>query len=659
MARPNAAKPKSPRVSKRRIGLALLFVAAGVAAVLAYRRGAGAPVSLTRLVRPGDAAGFNLLLVTLDTVRSDRLGCYGYGPAETPTIDTLAARGIQVDHAVTPMPLTLPSHATMLTGLYPPRHGVRGNGNFHLAPRHVTLTETLKSRGYDTAAFIGSFVLDERFGLDQGFDTYDFEVAPEGFYPDNVDMNRRPAGAVSDAAIQWLRNRQQTGTAAPFFVWVHYFDAHIPYQSPLGALPRFAGRPYDAEIAYVDRELKRLVDELERLDLRARTLIALVSDHGEGLGEHDEPTHGLLLYGSTVRVAFVLSNPVLFEERVRVGDRLVSLVDLRPTLEDLLGLPLTRGVPRRGTDRERIDGLRPLPHVKGLAPPPVLDGTSLLRAKRDPDRTVYIETQVPFHAGRCSPLYGLQRLRDKYIRAPEPEYYDLLADPGELNNLYRPRSAVVATLDARLTGLMNRWAAEPAVDGRRAISEEERDRLAALGYAHTVPAVRPDELPDPKAMLRANRKIGAALRMLKARRMADALRLSRQAVRECKAFADASVLLATIYERMGRPDEAVTVLRESLEINPKCRTALQLARLLLVLRRYDRMDEALEVAASLEPGNGFIYILRGDRCAAQGRLSDAIEQYGQALRIDEHRVGKLARPQIEKLRKAMREASGG
>ncbi len=626
MPKHDVARPKSARASKRSIVLGTLVVVAAVAAVLAYRRGAGPSVDLAQLVRPGDAAGFNLLLVTLDTVRSDHLGCYGYAAAQTPTIDSLAARGVQFDKAITPMPLTLPSHATMLTGLYPPRHGVRGNGNFQLAPAYVTLAETLKGKGYDTAAFIACFVLDERFGLNQGFDTYDFEVAPEGFSPANLDMNQRPAAAVSDSAIQWLRDRQESGTTTPFFMWVHYFDAHIPYQSPYGSLRRFAGRPYDAEIAYADDQLKRLIDELERRQLRAKTLIAVVCDHGEGLGEHDEPTHGLLLYGSTLRVGFILSNPVLFPEPIRIGNRIVSLVDLRPTLEDLLGVPS----------------------------PAALDGTSLLRSDRDPDRAVYVETQVPFYAGRCSPLYGLQRLKDKYIRAPEPEYYDLPADPGELNNLHALRSSAVDALDARLTRLMKSWEAAPAPDARRTISAEERDRLASLGYVHAVPTVEPDELPDPKAMLRANRKISAAIKLLKAQRMTDALRLSREAVRGCKAFPDGSVLLATICEQMGKPDEAIAVLRESLAINPKCRTALQLARMLLMLKRYDEMGEALKTALRLDPGNGFIYILRGDRCVAQGRLNEAIAQYEQALRIDEHRVGNLARPQLRKLRKAVK-----
>jgi choline-sulfatase len=616
------AAPKSARASKRGILLGTLVVVAVGAAVLAYRRGSGSAVDLTRFVQPGDAAGFNLVLVTLDTVRSDRLGCYGYDLAETPTLDSLAACGVQFDHAVTPMPLTLPSHATILTGLYPPSHGVRGNGNFELAPRYVTLAETLKSQGYDTAAFIACFVLDERFGLDQGFDTYDFQVAREGFYPNNVDMNQRPAGAVSDSVIQWLRDREQTGTAAPFFMWVHYFDAHIPYQSPYGALPRFAGRPYDAEIAYVDSQLKRVIDELQRFDLRAKTLIAVVCDHGEGLGEHDEATHGLLLYDSTLRVAFILSNPLLFPEPIRISDCLVSLVDLRPTLEDLLAVPSS----------------------------PELDGISLLRAKPDPDRAVYIETQVPFHAGRCSPLYGLRRLRDKYIRAPEPEYYDVQADPRELHNLYALRRAPVETLDARLTELLDGWASTPAQNGRRALSADERERLASLGYVHTVPAVQPDQLPDPKAILRANRKISAAFKACEANRMSEALRLSREAVRECKAYPDASALLARICEQMNRPGEAIAALRESLEINPKCETALQLARLLMRCKRYDEMDQALETALTLDPSSGFVYILRGDRCVAQGRLEDAIEQYEHAVRIDEPRVGNLARPQLESLR---------
>ncbi|HNQ21729.1 MAG TPA: sulfatase-like hydrolase/transferase [Phycisphaerae bacterium] len=623
-----SAKPKATRRPKRKLAVAAVLVVTAVAASVAYRRSSPPPVNLEQLVPPGAAAGFNLLLVTLDTVRSDHLGCYGYRAAQTPTIDALAASGLQFDHAVTSTPLTLPSHTTMLTGLAPPRHGVRGNGSFHLAPQHVTLAERLKEAGYDTAAFVACFVLDARFGLDQGFDLYDFEVAGEGFDPNNLDYGERPAEAVSTAAIEWLRARNARAAAAPFFLWVHYFDAHKPYLSPFVRLPAFAGRPYDAEIAYLDSHLKRLLEELDRLALRENTLIAVVSDHGEGLGQHDEPTHGLLLYDTTLRVAFLLSSPPLLQGPIRVADRLVSLEDLCPTLADLLG----------------------------VLPPPGLDGRSVLRAPADPDRAIYIETQVPLQAARCSPLCGLRRLGDKYIRAPEPEYYNLHADPDELKNLHGRRSTPVSALATRLDCVLDGFAAAGTPDGRRTVNTEELQRLATLGYVQVTPPTTAADLPDPKAMLRANNKIKTALGLVKAKRLEEALRWAREAARECPAYTDTCEAVAMICEQMNDPEGALAALRTCLALNPQAKTMTQIARLLMLLKRYDEMEETLQTAERLDPTNGVIYLLRGDRLTIEGRLAEAVAQYELALRVDEQRVGRLVRPQLEKVRAAVQHA---
>jgi tetratricopeptide (TPR) repeat protein len=318
----------------------------------------------------------------------------------------------------------------------------------------------------------------------------------------------------------------------------------------------------------------------------------------------------------------------LFEGRQRVRDRVVSLVDLRPTLEDLLGLPVT----------------------------PAIDGASLLREPGGPDRAVYIETKLPFHSARCSPLYGLRRHRDKYVRGPEPEYFDLQADPDEVNNLHDAHRAPSEDLATRLARIMEGWAAGDGADvQRRTLSPEEADRLSSLGYVQVSAAadVEPGELPDPKAMMRANRKITEALKLSRSNRMPEALRLSQEAVRECPAPPDATHFLASLYERMGKPELAIAVLQQLLELNPQCGTALQLAEVLLRLGRYDEMEAALTKASALGPNNGFVHTLRADRYCLQGRLPEAIAEYEEAIRIDEHRAGIPARPQIEKLRKLM------
>jgi arylsulfatase A-like enzyme/Flp pilus assembly protein TadD len=580
--------------------------------------GAGRAGELSSWVTSGDAKGFNVVLITLDTVRADRLGTYGFAAAETPSIDALVNRGVRFEEASAPAPITLPSHATMLTGLYPPRHGVRDNGLFRLADEQVTLAEHLQAQGYETAAFVGCFVLDRRYGLSQGFDTYDFEVDAQGFQPSNFDFNQRSAGAVTDAAIAWLQNRKTKDR--PFFLWAHYFDAHVPYQSPLGKLARFADRGYDAEIAYVDQELGRLFAELDRNKLRERTLIALVSDHGEGLNEHGESTHGLFVYESTMRVAFLLSCPKLFRGAHSVNNRIVSLADLRPTLEDLLGLP--SGAP--------------------------MDGQSLLQAS-EPDRAVYIETKMPFHAARCSPLYGLRRLGDKYIEAPEPEYYDLKSDPGEMKNLIRDRSDDGNQLAARLQELRKSWPNPGGEEARGEMTAEDAERLRSLGYVQTAGGVESESLPDPKAMMRASRLLGSAHRLQRERRTEEAIRDAREAVRECPGYPDATALLAQLCIEADRPEEAIQALEECLRINPIPGMALQLAQTYLVMRRFSEMEHALQTAARMEPDNGFIHVLRGDRYSIEGRIPEARSEYEKALEVDEHRVGVLVRPALAKL----------
>jgi arylsulfatase A-like enzyme len=535
---------------------------------------------------------------------------------------------VQFDDAIAPAPITLTSHATMMTGLYPPRHGVRDNGLFRLSGEHTTLAERLAGQGYETAAFVGCFVLDKRFGLAQGFDMYDFQVGDGGFFPSNFDFNQRSAGAVTDAAVRWLDARQSAGRSKPFFMWLHYFDAHVPYQSPLGRQPQFAERPYDAEIAYIDQEFGRLLAKLDAVGLRERTLIALVSDHGEGLREHGESTHGLFVYRSTMNVAFILSSPALFDGAFHVRDHIVSLVDLRPTLEDLLG----------------------------LEPAAALDGVSLVRAEADPERALYIETKMPFHAARCSPLYGLQRARDKYIHAPEPEYYDLAADPRELSNLYATRSDETAPLAEQLDALLRGW--EGMVVGEasaREMTDEEAERLRSLGYMGSAHGTaEADSLPDVKAMMRASAKLTTALQLQRQNRLDEALRTAEDASRECRGYLDATILVAQLHQQMKRPEESVRVLGEAMKINPTTAIALQMAQIYMTMNRFAEMDSALAEAERIEPDNGFIHVMRGDRHSMEGRIPEAIAEYEAAIRIDEHRVGPLVRPVLQRLRDQLR-----
>ena len=281
------------------------------------------------------AQPFNLLLITLDTTRADRLGCYGSPHGDTPVLDALADESCLFERAYAPVPLTLPSHASLMTGLYPPEHGLRTNsGQQRLDSDVPVLAERLRKQGYQTGAFLGAFVLDHKFGLDHGFEVYDdhMELARNPFMGDGHEHMVRSGEHVVDAALRWLKG---TGRK-PFFCWVHLFDPHTPYD-PRPELfgERFRDRPYDAGIAYVDRQVDRLLYALRQSGQDSRTIVAVVGDHGESLGEHQERTHGFMLYNSTLHVPLII-RWAGEEAPVRRISTPVSLVDVFPTFEAIL-----------------------------------------------------------------------------------------------------------------------------------------------------------------------------------------------------------------------------------------------------------------------------------------------------------------------------------
>lgn len=614
--RPNRARTPT-------IWMALLIAAlvlGGALFVSSGLRGPRAAAWEARL-RSGAARGFNVLLITLDTVRRDRLGCYGDAEAVTPNIDALATRGVLFDDAVTSVPITLPSHATILTGRFPPLHGVRDNGRDHLAAVQRTLAEELKASGYATAAFVGCFVLDRRYGLDQGFDVYDFEVSAEGNRPQMADFNERSAAAVTNAALGWLAQRAAAGATAPFFAWVHYFDAHLPYTSPLERQPRFAGRPYDAEIAYVDQQLGRLVAALDDQGLRERTLIAVMADHGEALGDHGEPTHAYFVYAPTMRVPLILSCPALFEKGYRVTDRVVGLVDVYPTIVDLLG----------------------------IEPPASTDGRSLASAA-DPQRAFYMETRNPLHLAGWSPLYALRTHTAKYIEAPRPEFYDLQVDPGESKNLVDAAPAALADLKQRLDAYLREVPA--ASTDTRAATAEEMARLGALGYVQSGAPPPSGPLPDPKDMLSVYLDALRAEQLYGRRKYGEAASVARAVLKVADRCAQAQRILAFSYLKLGQPDQALKLLRSAVARHPDAFLVRSLVQALIIHGELDDALAMLELYEQLAPRDGRVFMLRGDCLAQRGLLDEARAAYTHAAEIDENRVGLTARERITQLNNA-------
>jgi arylsulfatase A-like enzyme len=394
----------------------------------------------------------NVLLISVDTLRADHLGAYG-ASSGTPRLDAIAKAGVVFERAVAPVPITLPSHASLFTATYPFAHGVRDNGSFRLAGERGTLTETFRAAGYRTAAFVGSFALDSRFGLDQGFEIYD------DFYGDtsalgNFAISERPAADVLAPALDWLSEQGE----APWFAFVHLYDPHAPYDPPAPFREKFASDRYRGEVAYVDEALGEFLDELSNRGRLENTLLVVTSDHGEGLGEHGERTHGMFAYETTLRVPLIFSWEGVLPPR-RVAPR-VRLLDVAPTLLAL-------------------SGLDPLPDSQGVSLVPFLEG------KEDSTETESYFEALAFNLNRgFAPLTGLYRGNLKYIELPIPEIYDLESDPGETKNLAPAEPALVREMASRLEEIGSEGSIEnEGGEHRLAVDEETRRRLESLGYA--------------------------------------------------------------------------------------------------------------------------------------------------------------------------------
>lgn len=418
------------------------------------------------------AGPIGVVIITLDTTRADRLSVYGFMDAAMPHLDRLAREGVVFDQATSVAPLTLPAHASLFTGLFPPAHGVRDNADGPLSTSHTTLAETLRARGFKTGAFVGSVVLDADRGLAQGFDHYGGVVRTGVSEPSPGQRQRRGDEVVSEA-IRWIEGIGD----APFFVWAHLYDPHRPYDPPEPFRSAYAD-PYTAEIAFADAQIGRVLDTLESRRLLDRTIVVVAADHGESLGDHGERDHGIFIYETVVRIPLIIRTPGVAP--YRVAD-VVRLVDIMPTVLDLLRLPQ-----------------------------PTMDGTSVARLLHgkplDVELDAYSESRYPLRFG-WSPLRAVRAGRHKLIEAPRPELYDLERDPFEERNLYEERQDLARALARRLTtlGRIRAGGGEHVVDPVPA--EDIRQRLASLGYIGSGASglsMHVEDLPDPKDCMGAS-----------------------------------------------------------------------------------------------------------------------------------------------------------
>ncbi|MBD3236772.1 MAG: sulfatase-like hydrolase/transferase, partial [Candidatus Eisenbacteria bacterium] len=480
--------------------------------------------------------------------------------------------------------------------------------------------------GYATAAFVAAFVLDRRFGLAQGFELYEDRLwGPEpGLGPQTVELR---GGLVAERAIRWIgeyaAERRSGVETRPFFLFVHFFDAHAPYVPPPPHARIYADQPYNGELAYQDACLGRLLDAIEAHGEASRTLVWVISDHGEALGEHGEPQHSIFLYDSTVRVVSILRLPsqagryVAGDPRLRIGAQ-TSLISVAPTLLALCGLSSAAAA------------ATPFGEGRSLTP--------LLQQRAWEERAAYCETLSPLITYHWAPLYATRTTAHKYVRAPDPELYDLQTDPDELHNLIAERPAVQAELSAALDAYLEREGGGAALAQRRP-SEEERARLRSLGYlsggdAAPDPASREAaELPDPKRMLAAfDRRYQQAKGLMSQRRFSEAVEILQEAVRIDPLNSMLLVSLATSLRGAGRPDEASAAYREALRVRPDSpRTWHGWGQALLHAGRVDSALWAYERAQALQPRSPDPWVGRASAHWIQERFDQAIAEFDSAL----------------------------
>ena len=598
----------SERPWRGRLGLALAALALVTGAFLTWRsrrppRDAAEARSALARLSPAPSS-LNLVVITLDTTRADRLGCYGFAGVETPAIDALAREGLVFEHATATVPLTFPSHSSIFTGLVPPHHGVRDNGGFFLDESKVTLAERLKAAGFATGAFVAAWVLESKWGLAQGFDHYSDAFDLSRYKVVSLGTVQKPGDEVMDDALAWL----ETVKDRRFFSWVHLYDPHTPYDPPEPFDSRYPGQPYLGEIAYTDKVVGRLTGWLRAQGLMERTIVVLTADHGESLGEHGEATHAYFVYDSTTRVPLVIRTPWGL-----VGRRTpqTSGVDVMPTVLDLVG----------------------------LAPEPGVDGRSLAREILDPaaasDSVAYSETYFPRYHFGWQQLRALRSLQYKYIDAPEPELYDLATDPGETKNIYRGFSRRAEDLRLRLDALAKAGAGQ--APERRSLDPETLQRLAALGYVGNVIDVDPHAaLPDPKEKLPIFALMNAAKNLANDEgRIEDAVAKMREVVARDPKIMDAHLSLGGWLLRLHQPDAAIAAYKQALALKPDDDVALgNLARLLAGRGRTQDALDALQVfrtALELNPKNPQSWNNLAIHYLDLGRLDEARASFAEAL----------------------------
>ena len=545
----------------------------------------------------------NFLLITIDTLRADRLGCYGSRNPKTPNIDGLAGRGSLFSRAFANTSTTLPSHANILLGTTPNHHGVHENLNFVVSQELLTLAEHLKESGYETGAFVGAYPLDARFGLNQGFDVYDDKYSRVHLV--NLSSLERNAEAVIEAALEWLKGRN-----SPWFLWVHCWDPHSPYDPPEPFKAEYSDHPYEGEVAYVDLALGKLFGYLEENGLFDSTVVVFTGDHGESLGQHGEETHGFFAYNSSLWIPLIISVPGGAPGR---ADATVSHIDIFPTVCEALGIKKPSS----------LQGESLLPALKG---------------QRLPDRPVYFESLYPYYSRGWAPLRGFIFKKNKFIDSPIPELYDLKKDFDELNNLATEKEVV--RLTSELREIIRRLTPSQKIDAARPADRETREKLASLGYVSSARLPSKKDFgvrDDVKVLLPYINRIGEAWKLYKQGKKDEGVGLLKGIIEEREDIDLAYKQLATILQEQGNRDEAITVLERGLGALPSSyELYTDYIKALVSSEQYDKIIESFQKTSLREAEHDpEIWNNLGTAYAKTGRFDEAIKAFETGLSLDD------------------------
>lgn len=554
------------------------------------------------MLSPVNIEELNIILFTIDTLRADHLECYGYDRVKSPQINRLANEGILFEHNIAQAPLTLPSHSSILTGTYPLHHGIRDNGGFYLDENHLTLAESLKNKGYATGAFVAAFVLDSRWGLDQGFDYYYDNFDLTKYKTVSLDSVQRRGDEVLAEVYKWLENQSQQ----KFFAWIHLYDPHTPYDPPEPYKTEYKGRHfglYDGEIAYVDQLIGEFRDFMEEKNLMGKTLIIFTADHGESLGEHKESAHGFFIYDSDIRVPLIIRFP---EGKFagHVISNQVRSIDIMPTILHLLG-----------------DEIPESPQGKSLL-------SLILKDDAQDELLAYSETYWPRYHYGWSELKSLRKGRYKFIDAPQPELYDIYEDPGEVNNLVNKKTSLGREMKRELLALIEDYAAEGIEGvGPGKIDNDSLVKLQALGYIgsfHTKAKEKEGKLADPKDKIGLYNEIKLSQFLVTEERMDEAEKKIKDVLGKDPSVLEARYILGNIYSKQKKYDEAIEEFRKALEVDPDYYDAI--LGMATTYKKAGMFDEAIvgfKRMVEMDPRDTKSFLHLGDIYHEKGQLEEA------------------------------------